>query len=204
MKSENQKKQTNKILRLTETAILIAIAVVLNELSVIKFPFGGSVTVFSQVPIILLAFRYGTPWGLLSGIIMGIFQMMFGLKNFSYVTGIASYMILAFTDYICAFGVLGLGGVFRNKIKSQPIALACGGAFVSVLRLAFHFISGVTIWKGYAPSNSIGAIVKYSITYNSSYMIPELIVTVIGVFALGKIFDFTSRDITAKRNKKAE
>ncbi|NCC86361.1 MAG: energy-coupled thiamine transporter ThiT [Clostridia bacterium] len=204
MKSENQKKQTNKTLRLTETAILIAIAVVLNELSVIKFPFGGSVTVFSQVPIILLAFRYGTPWGILSGIIMGIFQMMFGLKNFSYVTGIGAYIILAFSDYICAFGVLGLGGAFKNKIKSQPIALVCGGVLASALRLAFHFISGVTIWSSYAPSNTIGAIIKYSITYNSSYMIPELIVTVIGLFALGKIFDFTSQDITAKIKEKAE
>jgi len=204
MKSENQKKLSNKTLRLTETAILIAIAVVLSELTVIKFPFGGNVTVFSQVPIIILAYRYGTPWGLLSGVVMGIFQMMFGLNNFSYVTGIVSYIILVFSDYLIAFGVLGLGGVFKNKINSQPIALACGGILASVLRFACHFISGVTIWKGYAPSNTIGAIVKYSIGYNSSYMIPELIVTVIGVLALGKIFDFTSQNITVNRKKKAE
>ncbi len=204
MKSESQKKLTNKTLRLTETAIMIAIAVILNELSVIKFPFGGSVTVFSQVPIVVLAYRYGTPWGLLSGVVMGIIQMIFGLKNFSYVTGIAAYLILALTDYLVAFGFLGFGGVFGNKIKNQSLALACGSALVSVLRLACHFISGIIIWKDYAPSNTIKAIVKYSSEYNASYMIPELIVTVIGAVAIGKVFDLTSANIATIKKKEVK
>ena len=72
MESNRKKELTNKILRLTETAIMIAIATVLNEFSVIRFPFGGTVTVFSQVPIVILAFRYGIPWGFSSGFILGI------------------------------------------------------------------------------------------------------------------------------------
>lgn len=202
MKSTAEKKKLNSTLRLTETAILIAIAVVLSEFTVIKLPFGGNVTVFSQLPIIMLAFRYGTPWGLLSGLVFGILEMMLGLNNFSYVTGIGSYIILIFSDYLVAFGVLGLGGVFRGKIKNQAVALACGGALASILRLACHFVSGITIWRGYAPSDAFGAVIKYSITYNSSYMIPELITTVIGALAVGKFFDLTRENITIKKSEK--
>lgn len=200
MSNESQTmKKTNTTLRLTETAIMIAVATVLLELTVIKFPFGGSVTLFGQLPIVLLAYRYGTKWGLLSGAVLGAIQMMFGLNNFSYVTGIMAYLIIIFSDYLVAFGVLGLGGVFKNKIKNQTLAIACGAALASILRLCCHFISGITIWKGYAGSDAIGAIITYALTYNSSYMIPELIITVIGAVAVSKIFDLTSPNLLRKK-----
>lgn len=203
VESNRKKELTNKILRLTETAIMIAIATVLNEFSVIRFPFGGTVTVFSQVPIVVLAFRYGTPWGFSSGFILGITQMMFGLKNFSYVAGITAYLILALSDYLIAFGVLGFGGVFRKREENQTKALVLGTIFASTLRYICHFISGVVIWKDYAPANTIKAIVKYSAGYNASYMIPEVIVTVIGVVALSKVVDFTSENLKVVRKEKA-
>lgn len=199
MKSGSQKFIVNKTLRLTETAIMIAVATVLNEFSLIPFPFGGAVTFFSQVPVVVLAFRYGTPWGIMSGFVMGLSQMMFGLKNFSYVTGITAYLILAFTDYFIAFSVLGFGGVFRNKVKNQSLALALGSILASFLRYLCHFTSGVVIWKSYAPADTFNAIVKYSAEYNASYMIPELIVTVIGTVALSKVFDLTSERLTKNR-----
>ncbi|MEG0978564.1 MAG: energy-coupled thiamine transporter ThiT [Oscillospiraceae bacterium] len=201
MKSNSQKKLSNKTLRLTETAIFIAVAFVLSLIPVINLPRGGSVTVFSQLPIIMLAFRYGTPWGLLSGVVYGLLQMMTGLANFSYVTGIGSILVVALCDYLVAFGALGLGGVFKGKIKSQSLALACGATVASLLRLICHIISGSTVWKGYAGSDAWGAIIKFSIVYNSSYMIPELIVTVIGAVALSKVFDFTSENITLTKKK---
>ncbi len=201
-KQSKKNPSVNKTLRLTETAIMLALATVLMEFTVIKFPFGGSVSVFGQVPIILLAYRYGTPWGLLSGVVLGIIQILFGLKNFSYVTGIAAYTIVVLADYLVAFGVLGLGGVFKNKIKNQAMAIACGSALASILRLLCHFISGVTIWKDYAGSDAVGAIVKYALGYNSSYMIPELIITIIGSVAVVSMFDLSKEKITVKRSKK--
>lgn len=202
MKSGNKTLQNNLTLKLCETAIMLAIATVLAELPISGLPFGGSVTVFSQVPIIIIAFRHGTPWGLFTGLTMGAIQILFGLKNFSYVSGIGAYLIIIFSDYLVAFGVLGLGGIFKNKIKNHTSALVMGSIVVSCLRFLCHFTSGVTVWKGYAPSQQVGAVIKYSLGYNASYMIPELIVTVIGVVALSKVLDFTKVNLRKQKVEK--
>lgn len=198
--SDNKKKISN-IQMLAESAIMLALSVALNELTPIQFPFGGSVTFFSQLPILIIGYRYGIGQGLLTGFTMGIVEMLFGLKNFSYVTGIGSYLILIFADYIVAFSVLGLGAMFKKKIKNQALALASAGAVVSVLRFICHFISGVTIWSGYAEDTPV---LVYSLTYNGGYMLPELILTVIGALAVGSIFDLTSPKIRPLRKAKKE
>ena len=123
-------------------------------------------------------------------------QMIFGLENFSYVSGIGAYLILIFADYIVAFGVLGLGGMFKNKIRNQSVALALGSVVVSLIRFLCHFISGVTIWSSYAEGTSVWA---YSLTYNASYMLPELIITAIGAFGIASLFDLSSPEIKVKR-----
>lgn len=198
--SDNKKKISN-IQMLAESAIMLALSVALNELTPIQFPFGGSVTFFSQLPILIIGYRYGIGQGLLTGFTMGVVEMLFGLKNFSYVTGIGSYLILIFADYIVAFSVLGLGAMFKKKIKNQALALASAGAVVSVLRFICHFISGVTIWKGYAEDTPV---LLYSLTYNGGYMLPELILTVIGALAVGSLFDLTSPKIRPLRKAKKE
>ena len=108
--------------RLTECAIMLALAVVLNELTPFKLPFGGSVTFFAQLPIVIVGYRHGLKWGLFTGFAMGVIEMLFGLENFSYVTGIAAYLILIFADYVIAYSALGLGGVFRKSIKNQALS----------------------------------------------------------------------------------
>lgn len=198
--SDNKKKISN-IQMLAESAIMLALSVALNELTPIQFPFGGSVTFFSQLPILIIGYRYGIGQGLLTGFTMGVVEMLFGLKNFSYVTGIGSYLILIFADYIVAFSVLGLGAMFKKKIKNQALALASAGAVVSVLRFICHFISGVTIWSGYAEDTPV---LVYSLTYNGGYMLPELILTVIGALAVGSLFDLTSPKIRPLRKSKKE
>lgn len=197
--SEN--KRISSVQKLAECAIMLALAVVLNEFTPIKLPFGGAVTFFSQLPIVVISYRHGLRWGLLTGLAMGVIEMLFGLENFSYVTGIAAYLILIFADYVIAFSALGLGGVFRKTIKNQALSLAAGGALVSVIRFLCHFISGVTIWGGYAEDTPVAI---YSLTYNGSYMLPELIITVIGALVLGSLIDFRSARLRGlNQSKKA-
>ncbi|MBQ6093680.1 MAG: energy-coupled thiamine transporter ThiT [Clostridia bacterium] len=197
--SEN--KRISSTQKLAECAIMLALAVVLNEFTPIKLPFGGAVTFFSQLPIVVVSYRHGLRWGLLTGLAMGVIEMLFGLENFSYVTGIAAYLILIFADYVIAFSALGLGGVFRKTIKNQALSLAAGGALVSVIRFLCHFISGVTIWGGYAEDTPVAI---YSLTYNGSYMLPELIITVIGALVLGSLIDFRSARLRGlNQSKKA-
>ena len=189
-----------KIRRIVETALMLALSTILAELAVVKFPFGGSVTIFSQVPMVVISYRYGVKWGIFSGLAMGVIQTLFGLGNFAWVSGIVAYLILLLADYIIAFGALGLGGMFKRIIKNQALSLALGGAVVSVIRFICHFVSGVTIWGDY--TNGAKEVWLYSLEYNGGYMLPELIITVIGCAALGAIFDFKSPDLKILKTKK--
>ena len=191
-----------KIRRLVESALMLALSTLLAEFAIIKFPFGGSVTIFSQVPMIFISYRYGIKWGAFTGLCMGVIQMLFGMGNFAYVSGIVAYLILIFADYIIAFGALGFGGMFKNKIKNPVIAIALGGGVVSVIRFLCHFISGVTIWGDYAEGAQ--AVWEYSFTYNAGYMVPELIITVVGCVVLASVFDLNSKEIRVRKLKKAE
>ena len=198
MSTQNAK--VSSVQRLAECGIMLALAVILNEFTPIKLPFGGSVTFFSQLPIVVISYRHGVKWGLFTGLAMGIIEMLFGLSNFSYVTGIAAYLILIFADYVVAFSALGLGGIFRGSIKNQALSLAAGGALVSVIRFVCHFISGVTIWGGYAEDTPVAI---YSLTYNGSYMLPELILTVIGALVVGSLLDLRSPRLRSLKRGKA-
>ncbi|MBQ5590856.1 MAG: energy-coupled thiamine transporter ThiT [Clostridia bacterium] len=177
------KTKQNSTKKLVLSAIFIAISVVLNILTPIKLFYGGSVTLFSMVPLALLGWCYGSGWGFFCGAICGILNMLIeGLSNFSYVSGIWAYLILIFADYFVAFGVMGLSGIFKNVIKNKKISFTLGAVLCCTLRFICHYISGVTIWADYT-NGWIGAWI-FSLTYNGSYMLPELIITAIGCFTV--------------------
>ncbi len=190
----------NKTRILVESAVMIALSTVLSVFAVYKLPFGGSVTLLSQLPIILIAYRHKTRQGLFTGIILGAIQMILGADNFSYVSGIGAMTILAFSDYIAAFGVLGLGGIFRKRFNSPVLELALGCVISSLMRYLCHIISGVTIWSAYAPETQ--TVLHYSVAYNASYMIPELIITVAGAIVIGFTFDLLVPEIKLRKRSK--
>ncbi len=183
------KGRTAKTRILTESAILVALSIAIFTVSdLLPWPFvyGGSFSLFGQVPIIIVSYRHGIKNGLAASTVLAIFEMIVGYRNFTHVMGIVAYLIVAFADYIVAFGCLGLGGMFRGKIGKQSTELVLGGFIVSVIRFICHFISGVTIWTGYCPEGM--AVATYSFFYNGSYMAIELVLTVIGLLAVGKMF----------------
>lgn len=195
------KSSINMTRRLTETAIMIALAVALSYVQIFSLPKGGSVTLFSQVPIIIIGYRYGWKWGCVTGVIYGLLEMLLqGLGNFSYVKGIGAYLILIFADYVVAFMVLGLGGgLFKKVVSNQSVALGLGALVASALRFLCHFISGVTIWGEYA--DGWKSVWVYSLGYNGSYMAAEAAISVIGVVLLSLVLDFNKTDL--KKRKKA-
>ncbi len=183
------KERTSKTRVLTESAILVALSIAIFAVSdLLPWPFiyGGSFSLFGQVPVIIASYRHGIKNGLIAGTTLAIFEMIIGYRNFTYVTGIIAYLIVAFADYIIAFGCLGLGGMFRGTFKNQSTELMIGGIIVCIIRFICHFISGITIWTGYCPENM--AIATYSLIYNGSYMAIELVLTVIGLLAVSKMF----------------
>ena len=195
--------QINTTRKLTETAIMLALAVLLSYVTVFQAPMGGSITAFSQVPIVIIGYRYGFKWGAGTGVIYGVLEMLLqGLGNFAYVKGFVAYLILILADYVVAFACLGIGGaLFRKVIKNQTLALALGGAVASLLRFVCHFISGVTIWGEYA--DGWKSVWAYSFGYNGYYMLFEGILTVIGVVVLSLVLDFNSTNLIRKKKVKA-
>ncbi|MBR4769923.1 MAG: energy-coupled thiamine transporter ThiT [Clostridia bacterium] len=184
--------QTNSqttVRRLVESAILVALASVLSLLKLAELPYGGSVTCASMLPILIVAYRNGPLWGLGSGLVFSTVQLLTGLSVFSWVTGWQSVLAVALLDYVLAFVVSGLGGIFRKQGRSQASALIYGALFVSALRFVCHYISGVTVWRNI--SIPLSAAYLFSLVYNATYMIPETIILVTAAFYLGSILDFS-------------
>lgn len=185
--------ENNKAVRLTESAIMLAFAAILSVLPIVELPFGGSITACSMLPIILIAYRYGTGWGLFTAFSYSLLQMLFGLKNLSYATSVWAAAAIIFLDYVAAFTLLGLGGIFRKRIRSQSGALAAGTLFVCALRYVCHVISGCTVWEGVSIPSADG--LAYSLVYNATYMIPETFVTIVGAVYIARLLDFRNESI---------
>lgn len=182
------KNRTEKTRRLVESAILLAVATALSELALVRLPYGGSITLASMLPVLLIAYRHGTPWGLLCGLCYGVLQQLLGLSTLSYFTTWQSIVAIILLDYLVAFAVIGVGGIFRRTALKQPVALALGGALAGLLRYACHVVSGATVWAGLSIPTE--AALLYSFAYNATYMLPETIVTVLVAAYLGGMVDF--------------
>ncbi len=190
--------QISKTRKMAECAMMIALGTILSYFIIFSLPMGGTITAFSQVPLILIGYRHGWKWGAFSGVVFGLLQMVLqGLGNFAYVKTLGAYLILIFFDYVLAFGVLGLSGAFFRRLKNQPLGIGLGAATGSALRFLCHFISGVTIWGEYA--NGWQSVWVYSLAYNGSYMLVEGIVTVVGVVALALVLNFKAPNLKKVR-----
>ena len=179
--------------KLVESAVMLSIATILGLIKLVQLPYGGSVTVASTLPIVIIAYRHGLRWGLLTGLAFGIIKQLLGLDTLSWVTTWQSIIAVIMLDYIVAFAVLGFGGVFR-KGTTQPLGIMLGALLAGFLRFICHVISGATVWAGLSiPTN---AALIYSIGYNASYMVPETIVNMIIGYYLGSILDFRKDRVT--------
>lgn len=185
MTQESKKlSNSNQTYRLVLSAILIAMAVVLSLITPFAQAFGGSVTLFSLVPVLTIGWVFGNKWGLLSGFVYALLQMLLGANNFGYVSGFGAYLVLIFADYVVPFTIHGLGGLFKGKIKNPVVAFPLAALLLGILRYICHFISGITIWGNWAENTTWAGVIAYSAPYNASYMIPEIIVTMIGCAAV--------------------
>jgi thiamine transporter len=80
-------------------------------------------------------------------------------------------------DYLLAFGVIGLAGLFRNRFKDARVGLVLGITVTFLLRFVCHFITGVWIWEILWPNELGWAPAIWSLAYNASYMLPEMGIT---------------------------
>lgn len=164
--------------RITESAILIAIGTVLSLFTFTgPWALGGGITFCSMLPLVLLAHRHGTRWGVLSALVYGLLQMLLGLNNVQYAPNALTAIGIILLDYLVAYGVLGLSALFNGVVKDRRWAIVLGIVFAMFLRFLCHYLSGVWVWEALWP-NSLGwAAPIWSLSYNGSYMLPEMVIT---------------------------
>ena len=178
--------QSKKVRIMVEGAVMLALATALSFIQIYKLPWGGSITLLSMLPIVLFSIRRGVAMGLAVSFLFSLIQLFQGIMDGLFGWGLTPGMLVAciFIDYIFAFTVLGLAGVFRKKGTAGWIS---GIAIAIALRFVMHFLSGVVIWKSFGElleGFSTDSSVLYSILYNGSYMLPELVITVIAAVIL--------------------
>lgn len=177
------KTQSTKTKRMVLTALLISLATVLSLIKVWKMPLGGSVTLLSMLPIAMLSIEYGIKWGMSSALLYSIVQLCLDFGDvLSWGLTPAILIGTIIFDYILAYTALGISGAFRSK----GIKGICSGIFIALLiRFISHFISGTILFSNWCPEGWNTAL--YSICYNGAYMLPEMIVTMIGASVMFKL-----------------
>ena len=190
---------------MVECALMIALGTILANIKIYELPNGGSITLFSMVPFILVSFRHGVKWGLFTGFVNSLLQMLLGFYA-PPAPGLLPLVGMILLDYVLAFSFLGLACVFAKPFKNKLVGVAVGSAAVcvlrflcsffygtllgSALRFLVHYVVGATVWGEYMPETFFGMTMTspwfYSALYNGSYMLPEGIMTTIAVVLLYK------------------
>ena len=156
-----------KLRALCEGAIFVALAQVLGYIKLFELPQGGSVGI-GMLPIFIYCARWGFGPGMLASVAYSVLQL---LLDGAYAWGWQSIL----GDYIFAFSVLGLAGLF-SKQKNGFFTGCCVG---SAARFLVHYLTGVFVWGEYMPETFFGMTMTtpwfYSALYNGSYMLLDLV-----------------------------
>jgi thiamine transporter len=151
---------------MTNVGIALALSTVLKMIKFYQMPNGGSATLGSMVPILLIGLLYGSEIGFLTGLLFGVIDFILG--------PFIMHPVQVIFDYPLAFTALGIVGYFRDKGKLMTLA---GVVFAIFARFLSHFISGIIFYGSFAPENTTPA--AYAFTYNMSYILPEAILCII-------------------------
>lgn len=148
-----------KTKKIIVTSLLLAVGTILSLLKLFELPFGGTVTIASMVPIVLIAYIYGAKWGLFSAFVYSLLQLILGIGG-----GIVSTMFLpgegqmilshaitiCLLDYILAYVALGLGGIFKGRFRHSTWEIVLGVILALGMRYLIHTVSGFIFYGAWA------------------------------------------------------
>jgi len=153
----------------------VALAFLLNQVSLFRMPQGGSITPASMLFIVLAGYWLGPKVGFAAGMVMG---------GLNFITGaFIVHPVQAVLDYFLAPGMLGLSGLFRG----HKFGLHIGYVMGVLGRFAVVFLSGL-IFFGVLAGNfevlgtenvAFWPAFTFSVAYNIAYIGPELVITLI-------------------------
>ena len=160
-------------------SLMLAVTILLQQIRLYHFPQGGSVTLGSMIPLMLLTYRYGASVGVFAGFIFGLINII--LDPF------ILHPVQVLFDYPLPFMEVGLAALCpKNIIVSTFLVFA--GKFIC------HFISGVVFFASYAPEGSSPVI--YSLTVNGMMIVPEFLIccVLLKILPVQRLVDAMDRD----------
>lgn len=151
-------------------AVAVALAFVLSYIKIFRMPNSGSVTVASMLPLMLYSAAFGVGPGLLAGAVDGLLQYLQG--------GYFAHPVQFLLDYVLAYGLVGLAGVYRYLPKAWKkwnlyIAMAIGAA----ARAVSATLAGIFFWET-APWGSL--------VYNGAYLVPDTLICMFFAIFVGE------------------
>ena len=142
--------------------LAIALAFILDMLKIYTLPNGGgSISLGSMIPILLISFIYGPSIGLFTGFLFGILKLIID----PYILN----PIQVLFDYPLPFMAVGIAGFFKNKYLGSTLGM--------LLRFSCHFISGVIFFGSYAPAGM--SPIVYSLAVNGFAVGGELLICLV-------------------------
>lgn len=152
---------------IAQIGLVLAMATLLKVFRIYHLPQGGSITLGSMVPILLMALLHGPEIGCLIGFLYGLISFILS----PYIL----HPVQVLFDYPLPFMALGLAGFFREKWLIGVVSALFG-------RFLCHFISGVVFFASYAPKTM--SPVTYSLMINGIFMGIEGAISVVLIGAL--------------------
>lgn len=157
---------------IAQIGLVLALATLLKVFRLYHLPQGGSVTLGSMVPILILSLVHG-PWiGALTGFLYGIISFI--------MSPFIVHPVQVLFDYPLPFMALGLAGLLREQA-------VWGTVFALLARFICHFISGIAFFASYAPKDM--SPVLYSLTVNGIFIGAEglICLVIISLLPLGQL-----------------
>ena len=177
---------------ITTAGVCVALSFTLSYVKLFELPYGGSITLFSMLPVMIFAYVYGIKKGLIVGLLYGILQAI----QDPFIVHPAQFLL----DYPIAFAMLGFAGSLThvNILNGKScLKFTLSAIIAGALRWLCHVLSGVFAFGAYAldalgnqegvfsvigPASSQTAnFWLYSTIYNGYVFVDVLLVIIVGV-----------------------
>lgn len=157
---------------IVEAGVSIALSFILSLIPLFRMPLGGSVTLVSRLPIIILAIRWGYKRGILVGAIFGFLNMSFG--------GYVIHPIQGILDYILSFAAIGLAGISFGK-KDNKMSYLPSIILSYIVSGAMNVISAFFYFYDMTLANKAGfdTFLPYALAYNYSFLAADCLILII-------------------------
>ena len=173
------KNTKNLVTTLCEIGIFAALGFVFDELQGILFkgvfPNGGSIGI-AMIAVLIIAYRRGLWPALLTGLIMGVFD----IATSAYII----HPVQLLLDYIFPYAFVGFAGLLKpffdkyEDKKSRILWIIAGTVIGGLLKFTSHYLAGVFYWAN--PSdfawnlNSMN-VYLYCFIYNIAFIGPSIV-----------------------------